>query len=621
MGVEFDLLKPYKTLILAEAADDGDTVLVEPIIGEFQSLLDLDGKPELDLVTEGPVATFEVSRPDAPETDKLYAKFLHYSELRAPGWYAGEGEVQDRLNHLIVACQLGQQVAIYVSDSRKRTAATRRIKAGPGNGLGALRLLGPGRLNAAFVRGPARTLWLSGIHTRVSVKPDNKILSGLDLRDALDPLGDQSYYFTAARSSVPALGLPVGVSPRGSRIWVGATSNWNDFVQTVASVLYHLDATTERDRKPLPVLAIAAIQPPELAEAHEVAFLPPELAAETDLADEVKEQMERWAYQADLKILEAKGDALCASVILDDVSLGTLKLNLDTSDALNVKIEAEVVPDPDCPDEFIAYQEELKEVAQNERWIKIWYESGHTLTEGAIFEIRHRDQPFTDFQWADLTGYEAKVEKFWKGSFPEEPQKLIGTKGSLFCWTKNHWPIPKAPYKSGGGGWLACDDGAMEIADFIHLDTEGKVPILTLIHVKAAKNDSPGRGISVATYEVVVGQAVKNLRYLDRLNLDVGLRAGLGKQIGKLVWFNRDDSTREEMLEALEAIGSNYRRMIVIFQPHIAQSKLEEVRKAISEGKRHEDKGRLRQLDTLLLGARASCQDLGAGLWVLADES
>ena len=140
----------------------------------------------------------------------MHVKFLHYTEERTPGWYGGDGEVRDTLNHLIVACQQNRQVAIYLSDSRKRSAATRQIKAGQGAGLGAIKLLEPDLLNAAFVKGKTRTVWLSGTHARVSVKADSKILSGLDLRDALDPLGDQTYYFTAARSSVPEPWAPGG---------------------------------------------------------------------------------------------------------------------------------------------------------------------------------------------------------------------------------------------------------------------------------------------------------------------------------------------------------------------------------------------------------------------------
>ena len=67
--------------------------------------------------------------------------------------------------------------------------------------LGALQPIGAGFINAAFVRGKAPT-WLSATHRRTTVKADSKVLSGIDLRDALNPVEDQSYYFTAARCGV-----------------------------------------------------------------------------------------------------------------------------------------------------------------------------------------------------------------------------------------------------------------------------------------------------------------------------------------------------------------------------------------------------------------------------------
>jgi hypothetical protein len=155
----------------------------------------------------------------------------------------------------------------------------------------------------------------------------------------------------------------------------------------------------------------------------------------------------------------------------------------------------------------------------------------------------------------------------------------------------------------------------MEIADFVHLDDQADPPIITLIHVKGAKSESPKRKISVSGYEVVTGQAVKNLRFLDRLNLGPGLEAGLDHKIGKLVWHNREPTTREEMVARLGELG-HYRKSVVVLQPHVTQSRLNAVRK----DDKHEDVGRLRQLDTLLLSAQASIQSLGAELIVLSDD-
>ena len=154
----------------------------------------------------------------------------------------------------------------------------------------------------------------------------------------------------------------------------------------------------------------------------------------------------------------------------------------------------------------------------------------------------------------------------------------------------------------------------MEIADFIHLDETESPPMITLIHVKGAGSASPNRRISVSSYEVVTGQAVKNLRYLERINLEVGLAAGLRHQVGQLVWYDRGPGTRTDMIAALQTVGANHRRRVVILQPHVTQDGWNTAR-ANPTGV---DAARLRQLDTLLLSAETSCHGLGAELVVVS---
>ena len=219
--------------------------------------------------------------------------------------------------------------------------------------------------------------------------------------------------------------------------------------------------------------------------------------------------------------------------------------------------------------------------------------------------MRHRDIPFRGFQWVDFSSYDVICEK-------PDPLAKIGNQSSLFCWTKNVWPQPVSG-DSAPGGWLACDDGAMEIADFIHLDDKSSPPTLTLIHVKAAASKSPTRQVSVARYEVVACQDVKNLRYLDRLHIEQGLANGLEHKIGSLVWHDRSANTRKQMLAALKVLGTNYRRRVVIVQPHVRETSW----KAAQSNPAGSDAARLRQLDTLLLSAEASYHALGAELVVI----
>ena len=611
MSVKVTDLKPYKSLTLAQLPDRRQTrSIINQILTDAKELLDLTDHPDRIVHEE---RSHKIVSPETGES--IWVGFLHYKEMRQPPWYAGDEDYMDITNELFLVFQRERQVGIFMSDTRHRSALERRLGDGRGGGLGALEVIKRGVLNAAYVQGPTRTVWLSGVHAPVTVKADTKMLSGLNLRDALDPLDDQTYHFTAARSSVPKLHLPVGVSPRSSRIWVGATSNWSEFVRTVSALLRHLSNTTQPDLRPLPVVALEATAAPNLEEAFELHFASPELLADSpDIDPETKAMMERWAYRSNFEITKISAGVIHADVMLEESALASIAIELDTSDPEKVKITNVNVERAD--ETRAADIDELKSICHKISWLKVWYESGHAIANGAVFEIRHRNEQFTGFTWSNLSGYDVSKEKFWSGALPPNSHEIIGTKNedSLFSWVKNNWHNPDAP-PSAGSGWLACDDGSMEIADFIHLDDQSNPPVLSLIHVKGAKSRKASRDISVSAYEVVVGQAVKNVRFLDRIHLEEGLEAGLAHKIGKLVWHNGDLRTREDMLKALSKIGASFRRRVVVLQPQVTQKKLEEVR----ANPHHKDIGRLRQLNTLLHGAQASCRGVSAEFVVLGE--
>ncbi|MEK6281716.1 MAG: hypothetical protein AABN95_15280 [Acidobacteriota bacterium] len=289
--------------------------------------------------------------------------------------------------------------------------------------------------------------------------------------------------------------------------------------------------------------------------------------------------------------------------------LGTIEFQLDLADAENVKWQLESSAASGKTKDDLA---KAVAVCRRPNWVKIWYESGHTIAEGQVFELRHRDVPFQDFSWIDFSEYDVTKEK------PSALDvKVIGEEDSLFCWVKNSWPLKEFGVTS--GGWLACDDGSMEIADFIHLDDESKPPKLSLIHVKASDTSSSTRGVSVSDYEIVTSQAIKNLRSLDRTILTKGLEGGVKKKVGNLVWHKRKPvkTGRKEMLKALGKIGSSYERQVVIVQPRLTKAREEFARK----NPKSQDAARLRQLDTLLLEQENSCHGLQARLRVVcADE-
>jgi hypothetical protein len=191
---------------------------------------------------------------------------------------------------------------------------------------------------------------------------------------------------------------------------------------------------------------------------------------------------------------------------------------------------------------------------------------------------------------------------------------------SLFGSVAKHWPN----LLDGGAaaGWLICDDGSMESADFIHFNDQAPRARLSLIHVKGSGSAALQRGISVSDYEIVVGQAVKNLRYLDRTNIADKLASETDKLIATAVW--RDgvrQRNRKDVITALRQAGSNIDKAVYVFQPRVRKSTREKIIARIQAGRLdNSDVRRLQQLDTLLLAARAECFGLGAEFHVIGED-
>ena len=91
------------------------------------------------------------------------------------------------------------------------------------------------QINDAFVGDRVRTLWLSGAHRRIATKADSKILTGIELEAALNPLEDQGYYFSSVRSTLNGAALAaaagssvvIGANPRNARVWLGPSKDWS----------------------------------------------------------------------------------------------------------------------------------------------------------------------------------------------------------------------------------------------------------------------------------------------------------------------------------------------------------------------------------------------------------
>ena len=118
---------------------------------------------------------------------------------------------------------------------------------------------------------------------------------------------------------------------------------------------------------------------------------------------------------------------------------------------------------------------------------------------------------------------------------------------------------------------------------------------------------------------MVVGQAVKNLRHLDRVLLADALEAGKDKKIARAIWHNGvRQKDRADMIVAVRALGQDYARRVVVFQPQLTKTEWD-----ACVGTKKTAKGdrliRMKQLDTLMLSARLSARSIGGELVAWAD--
>ncbi|HEX3648273.1 MAG TPA: hypothetical protein VHV49_07585, partial [Pseudonocardiaceae bacterium] len=170
---------------------------------------------------------------------------------------------------------------------------------------------------------------------------------------------------------------------------------------------------------------------------------------------------------------------------------------------------------------------------------------------------------------------------------------------SLFAWVVTTYDTD----------WLLCDDGAGEVADFLHLANNG---MLTVIHVKAAGARTPGRRIAVTRFEQVVSQAEKNTRFLVDSEALADRLAG-PRTSGSAAWRDGQRVAASEFVDALRTRRRSDRTEVVIVQPHLLRAAHDTAREAIDDGRPNRDSYSLMLLDDLLHSTRltiaARCDD------------
>lgn len=583
MEWHFESLRPYPSFLLAKLRT-GQKVneLVPLLLDELHTILKL-GSEHRVLQSGG----------ETHMRGKVEAAGFSYEVSKAAPEF-GDGTRRNLEHYLVLVFRFGRSVAVHFSEQQAYGTLLRHLNETTLPVLGRLEPYKPQVLQAAFVDGPASALWLAGIHRRTTLKPDNKTLQGGNLWDALDPLRDQGYYMSAGRSE-PQIGterIKIGVSLFKSKVWLSGSRSFDECVEIAKALLTQVGTTKVEEANPIPFLASASALD-KLEDAYEMAIMPPELQIDTAFLPYTEiQKFEEWQEKTSFQIHGSAGREIDATVLYSGQELGRVRFRLFERSQGEIALETETQSTNPCLKELLQY-------CRRHHWLKIWFASGDTLANNRVFRTQLRDYTFEDFMWETLSGYTVTKEKPATG-------EVIGTANSLFCWTVERWAT------KGDDSWLVCDDGAMELADFIHLD--GRV--LTVIHEKAASTIELDRGLSVSSFEIVVSQAIKGLRYLDHLRLHEGLAQGLRKKIAKAVWHRGARSSRELFLNELQSLGSNYRPRVMIVQPQLTDLNLE---KGSTAQHRHESM-RYRQLMNLLNAAQGSARDLGAELIVVGQK-
>lgn len=583
VDVSLEQLCPYQSFLLCKLARD---TTAKALVAEVFQFL----KEHVQREITRKLGHDQPLRRDLPQLeatdDSAGHALLVYFSTYSPTWAPDLGLVNTRHDAILVTKRKGL-IAVTCTESGLYDLFFDAL-ADKDPRLPSLEPVSAGMLNAAFARGPARTLWLQGTHRRSVVKADGKVIAGRNLALALDPLGDQSYVHGAIRAEAGD-NFIIGVNPKRSRARVRASESWKGYKCAVVQTLELLEATTEEVRNPMPYLAEELEDIDSITDAVEAAFIPQALIDGTSSSEDERNRLSR-LERTSFEVEARSGPNFEAELSSGAEPIGRIRVTFAESEKGGFKVQAEPVDVVNG-----GWMNEVVRYCKRSGFLSVWYRSGHTFADNRFVSQSFRDVAFK-FNFESFAGINVKQEKPWLGSQPDF--SVLGSGNSLFCWVFNRY----------NAAWLACDDGAGELADFVTFDESTRV--LELIHVKAAGSDSDTREIAVGAFEIVCAQAIKNIRNLDQTIISSGLKAGSAKNVGDQVYYAGElvPDGRAKLVDLLDAASGGLTKRVVIVQPHIRQP----FHDSVIQGGESQNLMRLNQLRTLLVGTQAAVNAVGA---------
>jgi hypothetical protein len=646
--------------------------------GDLQSCIDFD--PAADLAKLLPRLSDQ----------HIFLAALRYQVFGPPPWLQrgrslGSDTLRDVRNHLVLLAALPPLIAITATQQPMHTMMSAFLEDGQ---IESLRLSAPVQpvpaqlLETAFVSGEAYHLWLSGLHRSVVTKPDKKTLTGRDLRHALDPYAEQTYTYSAVISQLamgktvkaprPSAGdaksiQRVGFSRSTKTVWLSKAPGVMEFAASLAMFRELLQKVDPRLHQETPAKAkerrearlglnylsspIVAAELARAEEPFEVYLNAGEPDAEGDAPDsELSEIRDEWRARGfvelalddpvkDRSVLPVK--AYFGGKLIARLWLKISPAEQETVKVAVVKIQAADVHDPEMRWNYERFNQLLDTSRGNPFTIR--YETGHVLEGEQLYKPEYHDVLFRDWRPISLAGVaggrrfdpmKEKPDSWAKSSRSRKAMRDISGGDSLFARVACETALLMET-KTDREWHLLCHDQANEVADFVYIEPENRR--IALIHVKGAHSGESNRRVSIDAYQVVLAQAVKNLRHLER---DVLYRklaspaARPGKDQPRVGVFQI--SSREpdkispdtgDFLAALQRMTKGLpaiHKKVIVFQPHIRSSYWETIVQRFERSASPREERTLWpafMLSSLLIETEIACRKLGVGFEVWCDAS
>lgn len=528
-----------------------------------------------------------------------------YCINKTPSW-TKRSDIQDIENHVVLTVTMGSYVAFYFSEKGMKDSIREYFKSSYFPNLHPVEI---SHLNHLFINEDnIKMLWLLGIHGKNTFKADSKVLGGNSVAESLDPLEDQSYMMSAVRTEIGKTNKTIGLNPFKSSIWKGPCKDWATFEKNVIEILDTLNSNSQNNTSPIGILASPINELNGVKDAYDFSVIDPDFVP-YEMSLTKTELIRKIAAKYKVEISPTLNTSFSLKVFYEDIHCGDINVKVLIKD-YEVSFEVDK--------QYITTQK--KEILNNyakilkyPELIKCWYESGHAVVNSWIFKTDYKDVTYDGFIWADFEDFNICQEK----PLTSEALDLskIGMQKSLFCWVKNRWnsrwdTAEKFNTTEKPTGWLYCDDGAGEKADFIHIDEHNGKIIISLIHIKAANSSSVKRRVSVGAHDIVLSQAVKNLRYSNRKNLIQDLTDRATNSQNKMCWHENKLIQPREFINNLSSLNANPNKLktrVIVIQPHTTKSYYTQL----------QNNNIKRQLDVLLVSSDNAIKSSGAEFHII----